>query len=67
MWLWGRLAAIALIRLLAWEPPYATGAVLKGQKTKKKKKKKKKAFGLALTENCYPVVVIVSLMAIKNS
>ena len=26
LWLWRRLAATALIRPLAWEPPYATGA-----------------------------------------
>ena len=25
LWLWSRLAAVALIRFLAWEPPYATG------------------------------------------
>ena len=37
--LWHRPAATALIRLLAWEPPCATGAAL--EKTKKKKKKKK--------------------------
>ena len=37
--LWCRLAAVAPIRLLAWEPPYATGAALKRQKKKKKKKK----------------------------
>ena len=30
--LWGRLAAAAWIRLLAWEPPYAMGAALKRQK-----------------------------------
>ena len=35
-WLWCRLAATAPIRPLAWEPPYAVGAALKGQKTKKK-------------------------------
>ena len=29
LWLWRRLAAIALIRPLAWEPPYATGVALK--------------------------------------
>ena len=29
LWLWYKLAAIALIRLLAWEPPYAVGAALK--------------------------------------
>ena len=38
MMLWCRLAAVALIRPLAWEPPYATGAALKRQKQKKKKK-----------------------------
>ena len=29
LWLWRRLAATALIRPLAWEPPYAVGADLK--------------------------------------
>ena len=29
LWLWCRLAAIALIRLLAWEPPYTGSAALK--------------------------------------
>ena len=33
-WLWRRPAAVAPIRPLAWEPLYATGAVLKRQKTK---------------------------------
>ena len=35
LWLWHRPAAVALIGPLAWEPLYATGAVLKRQKTKK--------------------------------
>ena len=39
LWLWRRPAATALIRLLAWEPPYATGAAL--EKTKKQKNKQK--------------------------
>ena len=39
-WLWHRLAAAALIRPLAWEPPYATGVAL----PKKKKKKSHKPF-----------------------
>ena len=39
LWLW--LAAIALIRPLAWESPYAMGVALKRPKKKKKKKKKK--------------------------
>ena len=34
LWLWCRLAATALIRSLAWEPPYAAGAVLKSKKQK---------------------------------
>jgi len=38
LWLWSRLTATALIRPLAWEPPYAWSAALKGQKTKKKRK-----------------------------
>jgi len=41
LWLWHRLAAIALIRLLAWETPYATGAALEKAKDKEKKKKNK--------------------------
>ena len=33
-WLWHRPVATALIRPLAWEPPYATGAALGGKKKK---------------------------------
>ena len=29
LWLWRRPAAVAPIRPLAWEPPYAAGAALK--------------------------------------
>ena len=36
--LWHRLAATAMIRPLAWEPPHAAGAALKKTKDKKKKK-----------------------------
>ena len=35
--LWSRSAAIALIRPLAWEPPYAVGTALKRQKDNKTK------------------------------
>ena len=38
LWLWCRLVAAALIRPLAWEPPYAAAVALK-KKAKKKKKK----------------------------
>ena len=31
LWLWCRPAAVVLIRPLAWEPPYAMGAALKGK------------------------------------
>ena len=37
LWLWGRPAAVALIRPLAWEPPYAASAALEKDKKKKKK------------------------------
>ena len=39
LWLWRRLAATALIRPLAWEPPYAVGAAQEMAKRQKKKKK----------------------------
>ena len=35
--LWHRLAAVALIQLLAWELPYARGVALKRQPPPKKK------------------------------
>ena len=41
LWLWCRLAATALIRPLAWEPPCAVEAVQEMAKRQKKKKKKK--------------------------
>ena len=39
LWLWCRLAAVAPIGSLAWEPPYAASVALKGQKTKTNKQK----------------------------
>ena len=33
--LWCRLAAVALIGPLAWEPPYAVGVALKSQRKKR--------------------------------
>ena len=41
LWLWCGLAAVALIRPLAWEPPYFTGAALKKDQKKTKKDEKK--------------------------
>ena len=45
LWLWRRLVATALIRPLAWEPPYAAGAAQETAKRPKKKKKKIKLQG----------------------
>ena len=39
LWLWHRPAAIALLRPLAWELPYAAGAALEKAKRQEKKKK----------------------------
>ena len=36
LWLWRRLAAVAPIRPLAWETPYAMGMGLKDKKERKK-------------------------------
>ena len=51
LWLWCRPAATALIGPLAWEPPYAAGAVLKRQKTKTKQTNKKNKQTLDAEEN----------------
>ena len=40
LWLWCRPAAVAPVRPLAWELPYARGAALKRKKKKKREKKK---------------------------
>ena len=45
LWLWCRQAAAALIRPLAWDPPYAEGVALKRQKKKKQKTKNLKDEG----------------------
>ena len=36
LWLWHRPVAIALIRPLAWDPPYATVSALEKAKRQKK-------------------------------
>ena len=41
LWLWCKLAAVALIQHLAWELPYAAGATLKKKRRKKEKGKKR--------------------------
>ena len=49
LWLWYRLAAVALIQPLAWELPYATGAALKSKKIKKNKGHQMKRWTMSLT------------------
>ena len=53
LWLRCRLAAVALIGPLAWEPPYAVGVALKRQKRQTERKKERKEEGLS------PVVQLV--------
>ena len=42
LWLWRRPVAIPPIRPLAWEPPYAAGALEKAKKKRPKKRKKER-------------------------
>ena len=46
-WLWCRLATAVRIQPLAWEPPYAAGAV-----KKKKKKKRNTPLVCCVVEDC---------------
>ena len=48
LWLWCRLAATALIRHLAWEPPYGMGAAPEKNKTKQKKE-----FPVIILSSCF--------------
>ena len=50
LWLCRGLAAVALVRLLAWEPPYAMGVTLK---EKKKKLEPKNAIPIILATKIY--------------
>ena len=52
LWLWCRLVATALIRPLAWEPPYGTGAA---QEIAKKKTKKNYLYRTVLLDLCLPL------------
>ena len=54
--LWYRPAASALIEPLAWEPPYAVGAALRGQKDKKK-----------IIINCVPMGINTNLPRTYNA
>ena len=50
LWLWCRVAVTALIRPLAWEPPYVMGVALKKKKKKTKDKKKGKKRNLMIPQ-----------------
>ena len=50
LWLWRRLVATALIRPLAWEPPYAVGAAQ--EKTKNKTKQRVKFDSISFNWKC---------------
>ena len=55
--LWHRPVATALIRPLAWEPPYASGTALeKAKKAKRPKKKKKKKIKIKKMQEDYHIL-----------
>ena len=41
LWLWGRLAAVAPIRSLAWEPPYTGGGAINSKQASKKERRER--------------------------
>ena len=41
LWLWCRLAAVAPMGPLAWEPAYATGAALKEKKERERERERR--------------------------
>ena len=51
LWLWRRPAATTPIRPLAWEPPYAAGAVL--EKTKRPKENNKVFSEIRMNEGAW--------------
>ena len=67
LWLWHRPAATALIRPLAWEPPYAVGAALKRQKTKDKNKTKQNKFWSIMLKEILERLTGKNLFSLENS
>ena len=57
LWLWRRLVAMAPIRPLVWEPPYAAGTAQEMAKRQKKKKKK---------ESYIPTILMNTVTKILN-
>ena len=60
LWLWCRPVAMALIRPLAWESPYAAGAAL--EKAKKTKRQKMKSQEESYTDPMYLNRVLVECL-----
>jgi len=58
--LWDRSAAIAPIRPLTWEPPYAEDVALKAKKEKEKEKRKKEKGKMSLYNNNMGIVCLIS-------
>ena len=63
LWLWCRPVATALVRPLAWEPPYVVGAALE----KTKKKKEIVSFFFFFQSFYMPVTVLNTFQAYFNS
>ena len=64
LWLWRRLAVTALIRPLAWEPPYTMGVALKKTKGKQinKQKTKKNFFCIYLYDHTVSILQFVNVV-----
>ena len=56
LWLWCRLAAIAPIRPLAWEPPLAMSVAIVKDKNKQTNRKKQTALGDQILASQHPNV-----------
>ena len=54
LWLWCRPVAVAPIRPLAWERPYAAGVALKDKKTNKNKQTKQECVCVMLPAKLWP-------------
>ena len=65
LWLWCRPVATAPVRLLAWEPPHASGAALEKNKNKTNKQTKKttgrRKCKLIISPVCMVLIKIVLL------
>ena len=62
LWLWCRVTAVAPIRLLAWEPPYAMGAALEETKKKKKRSIALSNWGRQAVPKFLPIGATISLL-----